>query len=106
MGGGPLHPERVSREFKRRIDRINSDAQALPAISLHGLRHTWATLAMKDGINPKVVQERLGHSRISITLDIYSHVSPGMQQEAADLIASQIYAVGHHLGTNSAPQSL
>ena len=100
--GTPLHPERVSREFKRRIDRINSDAQALPAISLHGLRHTWATLAMKDGINPKVVQERLGHSRISITLELYSHVSPGMQRQAADLIAGQIYAVGHKTGTDSA----
>jgi len=107
--GTPLHPERVSREFQRRIERINRDRQdddKLTRIRLHDLRHTWATLAMQSGIPPKVVQERLGHSRISITLDIYSHVSPGMQQEAADLIASQIYAVGHHLGTNSAPQSL
>ena len=101
--GTPLHPERVSREFKRRIERINNGpTEALPSISLHGLRHTWATLAMKEGVNPKIVQERLGHSTISITLELYSHVSPGMQRQAADLIAGQIYAVGHRMGTNSA----
>jgi integrase len=50
----------------------------------HDLRHTAATLMLKEGINPKIVQERLGHSDISMTLNTYSHVLPSMQEEAAD----------------------
>jgi len=49
----------------------------------HGLRHAHATLALSAGVNPKIVSERLGHSSISVTMDIYSHVLPGMQEEAA-----------------------
>jgi integrase len=50
---------------------------------LYDLRHTHATLLLKAGVNPKIVSERLGHSSVRITLDIYSHVLPGMQDEAA-----------------------
>lgn len=53
------------------------------AIRLHDARHTHASLMLKQGIHPKVVQERLGHSTISITLDTYSHVAPGLQEAAA-----------------------
>jgi integrase len=56
----------------------------LPRIRLHDLRHTAATLMMQEGIHPKVVSERLGHSAVSMTLDRYSHVSTGMQRDAAD----------------------
>ena len=52
-------------------------------IRLHDLRHTHATLFMKQETNPKVVQEQLGHSSISVNLDVYSHVVPGMQELAA-----------------------
>jgi integrase len=52
-------------------------------IRFHDLRHTAATLMLQQGIHPKVVQERLGHSAISLTLDTYSHVLPSMQEEAA-----------------------
>ena len=83
--GRLLHPERFSREFSRRIERY-----ALPVIRLHDLRHTWATLALKSGIHPKVVQERLGHATINVTLDTYSHVTAGMQREAAEAIAAII----------------
>lgn len=83
VDGDPLHPERVSREFDRRVTRW-----ALPHITLHGLRHTWATLALKNGVHPRVVQERLGHSHVSVTLGVYSHVTTGLDQEAADRIAS------------------
>jgi len=55
----------------------------LPEIRLHDLRHTRAALALRAGIHPKVVSERLGHASIGITLDTYSHVMPGMQEEAA-----------------------
>lgn len=56
----------------------------LPDIRFHDLRHTAATLMLQKGIHPKVVQERLGDSQISITLETYSHVLPSMQQEAAE----------------------
>jgi integrase len=56
----------------------------LPPIRfLHDLRHTTATLMLTQGIHPKVVSEMLGHTTIGITLDIYSHVLPEMQREAA-----------------------
>ncbi|HZI91443.1 MAG TPA: tyrosine-type recombinase/integrase, partial [Thermoleophilaceae bacterium] len=60
---------------------------------LHDLRHTWATLALAAGVNPKVVSERLGHASVSFTLDTYSHVMPGMQQDAADTVARLV--LGH-----------
>jgi integrase len=52
-------------------------------IRLHGARHTHASLMLKQGTHPKIVQERLGHAIIQITLDTYSHVAPGLQQAAA-----------------------
>lgn len=84
--GEPLHPERVSREFGRRVQRWD-----LPPLTLHGLRHTWATLALKAGVHPKVVQERLGHATISITLETYSHVTGTLHQEAAEEVASVVF---------------
>ena len=65
----------------------------LPEIRLHDLRHTHATLALRAGIHPKVVSERLGHATISITLDTYSHAIPAMQEEAAEKIANLVFAV-------------
>lgn len=59
----------------------------LQRLTLHGLRHTWATLALEAGIHPRVVQERFGHSTISITLGMYSHVGPTLHDEAAELVA-------------------
>jgi integrase len=55
----------------------------LPQIRFHDLRHCHATLLLQQGANPKVVQERLGHSTPAFTLAIYGHVLPGMQEEAA-----------------------
>ena len=63
----------------------------MPSIRLHDLRHTMATAALQAGIHPKVVQERLGHSSIAITLDTYSHVAPTLQREAADKLG-QLFA--------------
>jgi integrase len=56
----------------------------LPSIRRHDLRHTAATLRLQAGANVKVVQELLGHSSITLTLDTYSHVTPGMQRESAN----------------------
>ncbi|WP_370640499.1 tyrosine-type recombinase/integrase [Salipaludibacillus sp. CUR1] len=55
----------------------------MPRISFHDLRHTHATIMLELGQNPKVVSERLGHSRVGVTLDIYSHVNPDTQKQAA-----------------------
>jgi len=76
----------VSRCFRRAVK-----AAKLPEISLHDLRHTHATLALRAGIHPKVVSERLGHATGSITLDTYSHAIPAMQEEEA-LIAQLVFA--------------
>ena len=58
-------------------------SQGLPVIRFHDLRHTAATLLLGQGIHPKIVSEMLGHSTIAITLDLYSHVTPTMQRDAA-----------------------
>jgi integrase len=76
--GEPLHPRNVGDTFRRLLPRIG-----LPRVRLHDLRHTAATLLLSWGQHPKVVQEMLGHSTIAITLDLYSHVVPGMHREAA-----------------------
>jgi integrase len=79
----PIDPNTLSRRF------VALTATAgVPRIPFHGLRHTHATLLMKQGVPPKVASERLGHANISITLQIYSHVLPAMQREAADLFAA------------------
>ena len=83
--GRTYHPEVVSRYFRAAVK-----AAKLPAISPHVLRHTHATLALRAGIHPKVISERLGHANIAITLDTYSHAIPAMQEEAAVKIAELI----------------
>ena len=60
----------------------------MPHLTFHGLRHAHATLSLKAGINPKIVSEALGHSKVGITLDLYSHVLPNMQKEAAQVVAN------------------
>jgi integrase len=83
-GGGPLDGERVSSLFRELVDRT----PGVSPIRLHDLRHTWATLALSAGVHPKVVQERLNHATISITLELYSHTTVGMDRAAADLVSS------------------
>jgi integrase len=79
LHGGPLRRSHFHREdFKPLLKRAE-----LPDIRFHDLRHTSATLLLSAGVHPKVVQERLGHSQISVTLDTYSHVLPTKQLEAA-----------------------
>lgn len=83
--GSPVHPHHFSQAFEQRVKEAR-----LPRIRLHDLRHTHATLALQAGIHPKVISERLGHSSVSITLDIYSHAIPAMQETAASLIAALV----------------
>ena len=62
----------------------------LPRIRFHDLRHTCATLLLGRGVNPKIVSELLGHSTVAITLDLYSHVLPTMQQQAATALEAAL----------------
>jgi integrase len=79
--GGLLHPRNVLRDFQIALDRAN-----LPKVRLHDLRHTVATLLLHEGAHPKVVQELLGHANVAITLNTYSHATPGLHSEAADML--------------------
>ncbi len=83
--GSPVHPEWFSNRFKEIAVAAN-----LPAIRLHDLRHSYAVASLSAGIHPKVVSERLGHSTVSFTLDVYSHVLPAMDEEAASRVAGLI----------------
>ena len=83
VDGTMLHPERFTRSFSDAVRRLG-----LPPIRLHDLRHGWATLALQAGVHPKVVQERLGHANIGITLDTYSHVIAGLHEDAAEQVAA------------------
>ncbi len=81
--GEQLHPERISALFARLVRTA-----ALPPIPLHGLRHTYASLALAKGVNAAIVSRRLGHATVAFTLDIYSHVLPQVDAEAAEVIAA------------------
>jgi len=86
--GSCLRPDAVSATFLRRGRRHD-----VPRLTLQGLRHTWATLALERGVHPRVVQERLGHATMAITLGIYSHVSPTLHDEAAKLVADLVIRI-------------
>jgi integrase len=85
LGGGPTNPAHLSYRFQRALRGCD-----VPRIRFHDLRHTHATLALRAGIHPKIVSERLGHATIGLTLDIYSHALPSMQREAAEAVASLV----------------
>ena len=78
--GKPVNPPSISKDFAAIVRRAG-----LPHLTFHGLRHAHATLALSAGINPKVVSERLGHATIAMTMDTYSHVIPGLQEEAVSV---------------------
>ena len=83
--GRALVPWAVSKAF-----REQAKAALLPPIPLHGLRHTYATLALASGVNPRIVSGRLGHATVALTLDVYSHVLPQADREAAERIAALV----------------
>jgi len=76
--GKPLLPDTISHAWAKLVKRAG-----LEHIRFHDARHTHASLLLKQSVHPKIVQERLGHATISTTLDLYSHVSPGLQEAAA-----------------------
>lgn len=84
--GGPLHPDYFSQTFNRTVARLG-----LPKIQLHDLRHTHATLGLAAGVPVKVISERLGHATSAFTQDVYMHVIPDLEHDAADQIAGLVF---------------
>jgi integrase len=83
--GHPAHPD----SFSRRFDNLVTKSQ-LPRLTIHGLRHTAATLMLADGVPTKVVTELLGHSSPTVTLGIYAHVLPGMAEDAGAALSKSL----------------
>lgn len=88
--GTPIGPRNLSRSYYAIIDKIQQNDPTFPRIRFHDLRHTHATILLKAGIHPKIVQERLGHSSISVTLDTYSHVLPNLQAAVLQNVGDSI----------------
>ena len=76
--GSPLDPSTVSHTFAKIARKAG-----LASIRFHDLRHAHASLMLRTGASPKVISERLGHSSIAITMGIYAHIIPSLQEEAA-----------------------
>ncbi len=87
--GEPVQPRWFTKAFERQAKKAG-----LPKIRLHDLRHTWATLALQAGLHPKVVSEILGHSSVSITLDVYSASIPTLSETAVAVVASLVAPSG------------
>ena len=81
--GRPFWPQMVTSRF-----RIVGDELGLPRIGVHGLRHTSATLLIASGVNPRVVQQRLGHTHVSVTLALYTAVLPAHDRNAAEIVGA------------------
>jgi len=84
--GGPYHPQYLSKRLA-----VLAVHAGLPRLTAHGLRHTSATLMLDCGVAPKVAAERLGHADPNLFLKLYSHVTPTMQQAAADAVGRALF---------------
>ncbi|GMA57296.1 site-specific integrase [Alicyclobacillus sacchari] len=84
--GTPLYHGNFTARWNALIEKAG-----VPRIRIHDARHTHASLLLQQGINPKVVAERLGHANVSITLDTYTHLLPGIQERAVDTFANAIF---------------
>ena len=87
--GSPLQPRTITHQWHLLI----ANNKALPRIRFHDLRHAHATHMLSSGVHPKIASERLGHSKVGITMDLYSHVMPGMQEDAAARVDRDLEAV-------------
>ena len=100
--GGPLRQNNVRRRHFHKL----LEAAKLPHARIHDLRHTAATILLEQGVHPKVVQERLGHSNISMTLDTYSHVVPSMQKAAASKLDELFSSPAEENGCSLATEAM
>lgn len=83
-------PDAITSRWSRRLDWLTAAHPDIHRVTIKGLRHTHATQLLERGTHPKVVQERLGHTTITTTMNIYSHVTPTMQRSAIDELARQL----------------
>lgn len=97
-GGGPWPPDMFSTTFCAFVRR-----SGMKLFRFHDLRHSHASHLLKAGVHPKIVSERLGHSTVGMTLDTYSHVLPGMQEEAIQRLDSMLTAAMQKTVTSKAP---
>ena len=86
IDGRPIDPSTLTHKFGIIVKRVGVTCR------FHDLRHTYETLMMAAGVHPKIVSEALGHSTVAITLDTYSHVTPGLQEAAAQQLDSVLPA--------------
>jgi integrase len=93
--GRPLQPQTLTHEWKRLVAKTG-----LPRIRFHDLRHTHATALLASGVHPKIASERLGHSKVGMTLDLYSHVLPGMQEDAVAKVDAAMQTARNKRETN------
>jgi integrase len=80
-----VHPDTITRRFNRLVDRAGARR-----VHLHDVRHTYTTLSMDAGIDPKVVSDRVGHANMQVTFQVYTHRSTGRDREAAERIGDLI----------------
>jgi len=80
--GEPICPRAFTRVFERLVKKAGLD------VTFHGLRHTFATIALEQGVDVKTIQETLGHHSAAFTMDVYSSVTAKMKKEAADRVGN------------------
>lgn len=105
--GQPYRLDSYPQAIRRLIDRVNAARQGtkrppMPQATYHDLRHTHAAMLIRMGVQPKVIQERLGHSSIKMTMDLYGYLMPGLQESVAEALDLQMAASGHKSGHTDA----
>jgi integrase len=85
--GSPYLPDGITHAWRKLADKVG-----LPDVRLHDSRHSHASLMLKQNVHPAIVAQRLGHSSVQVTMDVYSHILPGLQKQAADNFDSIIKA--------------
>ena len=83
--GSPIDPRNFTEQFERLLK-----SAMLPHVRFHDMRHSHATMLLLQNVQPKIVQERLGHSTIAMTMDTYSHILPGMQEDATSKVSQAL----------------
>jgi len=87
--GRPVHPDTITDRFNKLVDRAG-----VKRIRLHDVRHTYATVSLDAGVNPKIVSDRIGHANMAYTLALYTHPSTGKDRAAAESVAGVLLGIG------------